>query len=86
MKKTTKSVIMSPSSITEPPLPMSREAEEEYASLKLRHRRAADALQLVRGKPSRAHHEDEEVARANLRAFERIYGLTSRSGGVSSGD
>jgi hypothetical protein len=77
MKKTTKTGIMHLSSTTEPPRPMSVEAEEQHASLKLRHARAHDRLKSGGGRPSRAHHEEEEVARANLRAFERKYGLTS---------
>jgi hypothetical protein len=89
MKKTTKSGIMSllnTTSLTpDPPVVLTKEAEEEYRSLKLRHARAASALQHLKIRPTRAHREEEEVARANLRSFERRYGLTPRLKPVSSG-
>jgi hypothetical protein len=54
----------------------SRELLEEHAKLQARFDSAMGKSGGVRGRAGRALIEEEEVARSNLRAFERAHGLT----------
>ncbi len=55
----------------------SKEVLEAHARLKLRFESAMNKSGGVRGRAGRALIEEEEIARSNLRAFERAHGLTS---------
>jgi hypothetical protein len=54
----------------------SREVLEAHAKLQARFDSAMGKSGGVRGRAGRALIEEEEVARSNLRAFERAHGLT----------
>jgi hypothetical protein len=55
----------------------SREVLEAHAKLQARFDSAMGKSGGVRGRAGRALIEEEEVARSNLRAFERAHGLTA---------
>jgi hypothetical protein len=57
----------------------SREVLEAHAKLQARFDSAMGKSGGVRGRAGRALIEEEEVARSNLRAFERAHGLTPSS-------
>ena len=54
----------------------SREVLEAHAKLQARFDSAMGKSGGVRGRAGRALIEEEEIARSNLRAFERAHGLT----------
>lgn len=54
----------------------SREMLEQHAKLQAKYDSAMGKSGGVRGRAGRALIEEEEVARSNLRAFERAHGLT----------
>jgi hypothetical protein len=62
-------------SITNQPT-VTKEVLEEHERLKYKFGRALEKAAGTRGRVGRALMEEEEVARANLRAFERRHGLT----------
>ena len=53
-----------------------KEVLEEHEKLKYKFGRALEKAAGTRGRVGRALMEEEEVARSNLRAFERLHGLT----------
>jgi hypothetical protein len=55
---------------------VTKEVLEEHARLKYKFERALERAAGTRGRVGRALMEEEEVARSNLRAFERRHGLT----------
>lgn len=58
------------------PQPLSKEVMQRHAELVLEYTRAANRMGDGR-RTSSAVRDAEEVARSNLKAFERIHGLTS---------
>lgn len=77
MKKTTMMGIESLSSITEAEaVPIPKEIMEQHAQLRREYLRVRDAMAQYPRKAPRMLRESEEVALANLRAYERRYGLT----------
>ena len=63
-------------STTEVPVTISKEILEQHRILIREYQTMLQKRGPV-NKPSRSLRESEEVARANLRAFERLHGLTS---------
>lgn len=63
-------------STTEAPVTVSKEILEQHRLLIREYQTMLQKRGPV-NKPSRSLRESEEVARANLRAFERLHGLTS---------
>lgn len=63
-------------STTEAPVTVSKEILEQHRILVREYQTMLSKRGNV-AKPSRSLRESEEVARANLRAFERLHGLTS---------
>jgi hypothetical protein len=55
---------------------VTKEVLEEHEKLKYKFDRALEKAAGTRGRVGRALMEEEEVARSNLRAFERLHGLT----------
>lgn len=55
---------------------VTKEILEEHGRLKYKFERALEKAAGTRGRVGRALMEEEEVARSNLRAFERLHGLT----------
>lgn len=76
MKTTRQMGIGSLPNTTEAPQ-ISPEMAQMHERLKTLYTRATNALSMRRGRPGKGLLEEQEVARANLRAFERKNGLTS---------
>jgi hypothetical protein len=55
---------------------VTKEILQEHGRLKYKFERALEKAAGTRGRVGRALMEEEEVARSNLRAFERLHGLT----------
>lgn len=73
MKKTIPTPFDATSNITDP---ISKEMAEQHVLLHMLYIRTTDALYMRKGRPGKGLQEEQEVARANLRAFERKNGLT----------
>lgn len=78
MKKTTMTGIENLPSITEAEeaVPIPKEIAEQHAQLRREYLRVREAMARYPRKAPRMLRESEEVALANLRAYERRYGLT----------
>ena len=75
---TMKKPSLKPPSITEEPQPeLSKEVVERYTFLRREYEVATYRTSNVGKRPPKSLLDAEEVARSNLRAFERLHGLTS---------
>ena len=76
MKKTTMTGIENLLNTTEEPPALSKEASEMYRQLRGEFDRASHLLGMAGRRPPKSVVDAQEVARSNLRAFERRFGLT----------